>query len=58
MKKKRRTPPVSSEDGFEISDGSMQKGLYDTDDYTSFLSNGNTDNEKIEAEEYRDRFLK
>ena len=42
----------------EISDGSTSPAGYDTEDYTDFLSNGNTDNEKIEAGEYRDRFLK
>ena len=59
MKKRRMPPaPLSSDGSFEISDGSMPHGLYDTDDYSRFLSNGKTDNEKIEAEEYRDRFLR
>lgn len=59
MKKKHKkgSAPVSSDGSFEISDGSTSSDDYDAGDYSKFLSNGRTNNEKVEAEEYYDRFL-
>ncbi len=56
-RKKRKASSDSTGAGFLISDGSGRNTAYDADDYCEFLSNGRTNNEKVEAEEYYDRFL-
>ena len=35
----------------------MEHGDYDTEDYADFISNGMTNNEKIDALEYYETFL-
>ena len=56
--KKRKTPQPAGKNGlYGISDGSRSGEEYGTRSYTEFLSNGFTDNEKVEAEEYFATFL-
>ena len=40
-----------------ISDGSADDFRYGVNEYGDFISNGMTDNEKVEAQEYFERFL-
>ncbi len=42
---------------FVVSDGSRSHGEYNSDDYREFISNGMTNNEKIDAHEYFEQFL-
>lgn len=60
MKKRNNnhSAPVPDKNSLEISDGSMSGKDYDAKSYSEFLSNGRTNNEKIEAEEYFDSFLR
>ncbi|MBQ3886656.1 MAG: hypothetical protein VZR73_01230 [Acutalibacteraceae bacterium] len=55
--KKHRKVRQSSEIPPMISDGSQPSRDYGTQDYTDFLSNGHTNNEKVEAIEYFESFL-
>ena len=50
---------ISLKDKFNIRDGSQkpEKIRYDTDDYVNFISNGMSDNEKIDAVDYFENFL-
>lgn len=53
--KKRKS--VRKERDFTVSDGTMEHGEYDAGDYAEFISNGMTNNEKVEAVEYFETFL-
>ena len=46
-------------DKFNIRDGSQkpEKIRYNADDYVNFISNGMSDNEKIDAVDYFENFL-
>ena len=60
LKRRKLSRPEGSRDlhrVFGISDGTRSGKDYGTQSYTEFLSNGFTDNEKIEAEEYFTAFL-
>ncbi len=57
MQKKRRKARGQHDTDFVVSDGSMGNRDYGTEDYTDFLSNGRTNNEKVEAQEYFETFL-
>lgn len=56
---KRKTGRQELPDRFIISDGSLNfDGEYGTGDYLNFVSNGMTNNERIDAVDYFDEFLK
>lgn len=55
MKKKRSAGKHDND--FVVSDGSKSHGDYGTDDYSEFISNGMTNNERIDALEYYEQFL-
>ena len=50
---------IKDENPFYKSDGSWtdDDDLYCVDEYVDFVSNGITDNEKVEAQEYYDDYL-
>ena len=54
---KRRKRAGRQDENFILSDGTMEHGDYDTEDYADFISNGMTNNEKIDALEYYETFL-
>ncbi len=54
LKRKKRHEPQKN---FMISDGSADDFRYGVNEYGDFISNGMTDNEKVEAQEYFERFL-
>ncbi|MBQ9461359.1 MAG: hypothetical protein IJU51_05500 [Clostridia bacterium] len=54
---KRRKMPEPQDENFILSDGSMEHGDYNAEDYADFISNGMTNNEKIDALEYYETFL-
>lgn len=55
MKKKKKQHVRSEE--FQVYDGSHSREDYDAGDYADFISNGMTNNEKIDAVEYFEEFL-
>ena len=55
MKKKKSVK--NPEKDFVVSDGSRTHGEYGVDAYGDFISNGMTNNEKIDAVEYFEQFL-
>ena len=55
MRKKKSVK--KHENDFVVSDGSRSHGEYGTDEYGNFISNGMTNNEKIDAVEYFEEFL-
>ncbi len=59
MKNKRKKfSPDNVKNTFVTSDGTnVTDDDYDVNEYLDFVSDGFADNEKVEAEEYYDRFL-
>ena len=59
MKSKRKKfSPDNVKNTFATSDGTnVTDDDYDVNEYLDFVSDGFADNEKVEAEEYYDRFL-
>jgi|GEM_PF-4155414 len=56
MIKKKKNAKQKDND-YILSDGSLGRSDYGTEDYCDFLSSGFTDNEKVEAQEYFEAYL-
>ncbi len=54
---KRRSARRHKDNNFIVSDGSKEHGDYTVEDYEDFISNGMTNNERIDAVEYYESFL-